>query len=387
MTNTEYYSVFEQMIEDLQTDHREGLSKVISSILNLSMRLEQEQALQAQPYERNDTRLGHRNGYKDKTLKTRMGDIPIQIPQVRGMEFYPGSIEKGCRSERALKLAIAQMYVQGVSTRKVSKIVEQLCGFEVSQTQVSEASKLLDTEIKLWRERDLERFHYLILDATYEKCRMSQSVVSAAVLIAYGVDECGMRRVLGISTELSEAEVHWRGFLTGLTDRGLHGIKMITSDAHAGLKAAREAVFPTVPWQRCQFHLQQNASHHVPKKSMAADVAEDIRIIFNAPNREESNRFLKMAVKKYEQSAPDLSLWMEENIPESLTVFDLPKNHWKKLRTSNMAERQMKEIKRRTKVANIFPNKESVNRLVSALLMEIDETWATGKRYLNMETN
>lgn len=387
MTNTEYYSVFEQMIEDLQTDHREGLSKVISSILNLSMRLEQEKALQAQPYERIDTRSGHRNGYKDKTLKTRMGDIPILIPQVRGMEFYPGSIEKGCRSERALKLAIAQMYVQGVSTRKVSKIVEQLCGFEVSQAQVSEASKLLDTEIKLWRERDLERFHYLILDATYEKCRMSQSVVSAAVLIAYGVDDNGMRRVLGISTELSEAEVHWRSFLTGLTDRGLHGVKMITSDAHAGLKAAREAIFPTVPWQRCQFHLQQNASHHVPKKSMAADVAEDIRIIFNAPNRKEANRFLKLAVKKYEQLAPELSQWMEENIPESLTVFELPKHHWKKLRTSNMAERQMKEIKRRTKVANIFPNKESVNRLVSALLMEIDETWATGKRYLNMETN
>ena len=387
MTNTEYYSVFEQMIEDLQTDHREGLSKVISSILNLSMRLEQEKALQAQPYERNDSRSGYRNGYKDKTLKTRMGDIPIQIPQVRGMEFYPGSIEKGCRSERALKLAIAQMYVQGVSTRKVSKIVEQLCGFEVSQAQVSEASKLLDTEIKLWRERDLERFHYLILDATYEKCRISQSVVSAAVLIAYGVDDNGMRRVLGISTELSEAEVHWRGFLSGLTDRGLHGVKMITSDAHAGLKAAREAVFPTVPWQRCQFHLQQNASHHVPKKSMAADVAEDIRIIFNTPNREEANRFLKMAVKKYEQSAPELSQWMEMNIPESLTVFELPKHHRRKLRTSNMAERQMKEIKRRTKVANIFPNKESVNRLVSALLMEIDETWATGKRYLNMETD
>jgi transposase-like protein len=261
MTNTEYYSVFEQMIEDLQTDHREGISKVISSILNLSMRLEQEKALQAQPYERNDTRSGHRNGYKDKTLKTRMGDIPIKSPQV-------------------------------------------ICSFEVSQAQVSDASKLLDTEIKLWRERDLERFHYLILDATYEKCRMSQSVVSAAVLIAYGVDDCGMRRVLGISKELSEAEVHWRGFLTGLTDRGLHGVKMITSDAHAGLKAAREAVFPTVPWQRCQFHLQQNASHHVPKKNMTADVAEDIRIIFNAPNREEANRFLKMTVKKYEQSAP-----------------------------------------------------------------------------------
>ena len=204
MTNTEYYTIFEQMIEDLQTDHKEGLSKVISSIMNLSMRIEQEKALQAQPYERNENRAGHRNGYKEKTLKTRMGEIPIQIPQVRGMEFYPGSIEKGCRSERALKLAIAQMYVQGVSTRKVSKIVEQLCGFEISGAQVSDAAKLLDMEIKLWRERDLGQYRYLILDATYEKCRISQSVVSAAVLIAYGVDNNGMRRILGISTDASK---------------------------------------------------------------------------------------------------------------------------------------------------------------------------------------
>ena len=161
---------------------------------------------------------------------------------------------------------------------------------------------------------------------------------------------------------------------------------MITSDAHSGLKSAIEAVFPTVPWQRCQFHLQQNAGHHVPKKSMDKEVAEDIRTIFNAPSEEEALRFLSMAVKKYEKSAPDLSTWMEGNIPESLTVFRMPKAHWRRLRTSNLAERQMKEIKRRTRVAMIFPGKESVNRLVSALLMEIDESWSTGKRYLNMET-
>lgn len=387
MTNKEYYSVFEQMIEDLQTDHKEGLTKVISSIMNLSMRLEQEKALQVQPYERSDIRAGHRNGYKDKTLKTRVGDIPIQIPQVRGMEFYPGSIEKGCRSERALKLAIAQMYIQGVSTRKVSKIVEQLCGFQISQSQVSEASKLLDEEIKLWRERELGKYKYLILDATYEKCRIDSSVVSASVLVAFGVDESGCRRILGISTEISEAEVHWRGFLKSLIDRGLHGIEMITSDSHTGLKAARLSVFPTVPWQRCQFHLQQNASHYVPKKSMNSEVADDIRTIFNAPDKEEANRFLSIYVKKYEKKAPALSSWMEDNIPESLTVFNLPRYQRKKLRTSNMAERHMREIKRRTKVAGIFPNRESVNRLVSALLMEIDDTWNTGRRYLRMESD
>lgn len=387
MTNEEYYSVFDQMIEDLQTDNREGLTKVISSIMNLSMRLEQGKAIQASHYERNDDRAGHRNGYKSRTLRTRVGEVPIEIPQVRGLEFYPQSIEKGCRSERALKAAIAQMYIQGVSTRRVTKIVEQLCGFQVSQSQVSEATAMLDEEIEKWRNRPLGAFNYLIVDATYEKTRVDRTVVSSAVLIAYGVDTKGIRRVLGVSTELSEADVHWRGFLAGLVDRGLHGVKMITSDAHSGLKSAREAVFPTVPWQRCQFHLQQNAGHHVPKKSMNKDVTEDIRAIFNAPNGEEADRFLSMTVKKYEKTAPDLSQWMDQNIPESLTVFKMPRAHQKKLRTSNLAERQMKEIKRRTKVAMIFPNKESVNRLVSALLMEIDESWSTGKRYLKKETD
>ncbi len=389
MTNEDYYSVFDQMIEDLQAENREGLTKVISSIMNLSMRLEQEKAIQASHYERNDDRIGHRNGYKSRKIRTRVGEIPIEIPQVRGMEFYPGSIEKGCRSERTLKMAIAQMYIQGVSTRRVTKIVEQLCGFEVSQSQVSEAAALLDEEITKWRNRPLGAFPYLVVDATYEKARVNRTVVSAAVLIAYGVDNNGngMRRVLGISTELSEADVHWRGFLSGLVDRGLHGVKMITSDAHSGLRSAIESVFPTVPWQRCQFHLQQNAGHHVPKKSMDKEVAEDIRTIFNAPNGEEANRFLSMAVKKYEKTAPELSSWMDQNVPEALTIFKMPKSHWRRLRTSNLAERQMREIKRRTKVAMIFPNKESVDRLVSALSMEIDEQWFTGKRYLNMETD
>ncbi len=387
MTNEDYYSVFDQMIEDLQADNREGLTKVISSIMNLSMRLEQEKAIQASHYERNDDRAGHRNGYKSRRIRTRVGEIPIEIPQVRGMEFYPGSIEKGCRSERALKMAIAQMYIQGVSTRRVTKIVEQLCGFEVSQSQVSEATAMLDEEINKWRNRPLGAYRYLVVDATYEKARVNREVVSAAVLIAYGVDNNGMRRVIGISTELSEADVHWRKFLSGLVDRGLHGIRMITSDAHSGLKSAIEAVFPTVPWHRCQFHLQQNASHHVPKKSMEKEVAEDIRTIFNAPNGEEAKRFLSMAVKKYEETAPDLSRWMDENIPESLTVFSMPKAHWRRLRTSNLAERQMKEIKRRTRVAMIFPNRKSVDRLIAALLMEIDEQWFTGKKYLNMETD
>jgi hypothetical protein len=216
MTNESYYTLFEEIIEDLQGGGKDSLTKTISTLMNVAMKIEQEKALQASPYERNEERTGQRNGYKDKTLKTRVGEIPVQIPQVRGMEFYPGAIDKGDRSERALKLAIAQMYIQGVSTRRVSKIVEVLCGFEVSQAQVSDAAKLLDVEIEKWRNRPLGAFRYLVLDATYEKVRLEQAVVSGAVLIAYGVDNNGKRRVLGISTEISEAEVHWRAFLKSL---------------------------------------------------------------------------------------------------------------------------------------------------------------------------
>lgn len=387
MTNTEEINLFENLLEDLSMDNGDVLTRVVSTVMNLAMKLEQEKALQAARYERNEDRVGQRNGYKPKTLRTRIGEVPIQIPQVRGMEFYPESIEKGSRSEKALKLAIAEMYIQGVSTRRVTKIVELLCGFNVTQSQVSEAAKLLDEEIEKWRNRSLGAYRYLVVDATYEKVRMDRSVVSGAVLIAYGVDLQGIRRVLGISTEISEAEVHWRKFLKSLVDRGLHGIEMITSDAHSGLKAALQAIFPTVKWQRCQFHLQQNAGHHVPKQNMREEVAADLKMVFNAPDRKEADRYLQIIVKKYQEKASDLSIWIEENVPESLTVFELPSKHRKRLRTSNMAERQMKEIKRRTKVATIFPNKESLNRLVSAILKEIDEDWETGKRYLDMEAD
>jgi putative transposase len=385
MTNQDYYSIFDEIVEDISGGGKDSLSKTISAIMNLAMRIEQEKAIQAGQYERSDHRLGQRNGYKPKTLKTRVGEIPIQIPQVRGMDFYPGSIEKGVRSERALKLAIAQMYVQGVSTSRVTKIVEQLCGFEVTAAQVSKSAALLDEEINAWRSRSLDAYEYLVLDATYEKVRMEQKVVSAALLIAYGVDKAGHRRVLGASTEVSEAEVHWRSFLNDLVKRGLHGLKMITSDAHEGLKAAREAIFPTVPWQRCQFHLQQNAGKYVTRKDKRKEVAEDLRTIFKAGKLEYAKRYLRLAIEKYSKQNPTLSSWIEENIPEGMTVFQMPKKHWVRLRTSNMAERQMKEIKRRTKVAGIFPNAKSLNRLACALLMEKDEAWLIGKRYLDME--
>jgi transposase-like protein len=266
----------------------------------------------------------------------------------------------------------------------VKAITEELCGFSVSSSDVSRAATLLDDELSVWRTRPLDQFEYVFLDARYEKIRRNGAVVDSAVLMAYGVDGVGKRRILGASVALSEQEVHWREFLTSLNERGLHGVKLITSDAHAGLKAARRAVFPSVPWQRCQFHLQQNAQSYVPKRHMRHEVASDIRATLTAPNAEEAKRLLDMAIKKYEKSAPELSRWMEINVPESLTIFNFPERHRKKLRTSNIAERVNRELKRRTRLVSIFSNVSSCLRLVSALAAEIDEEWQTGKNYMPM---
>jgi len=209
-------------------------------------------------------------------------------------------------------------------------------------------------------------------------------VLDCAVFVAYGIDYQGKRTVLGVSTGLSEAEVHWRGFLDSLIARGLHAVQSITSDAHAGLKAALKATFPGVIWQRCQFHLQQNAQAYVPKKEMKPLVAEDIRSIFNAPNRAEADRLLKLTQEKYARTAPALSEWLEKNIPEGLAIFHFEACHRKRLRTSNMAERVNKEIRRRTKVVTIFPSVESCLRLITGVLVEIDDACGAGKIYLSM---
>jgi transposase-like protein len=223
------------------------------------------------------------------------------------------------------------------------------------------------------------------LDARYEKVRQDGRVQDAAILIAVGVNEAGKREILGISVALSEAEIHWRTFLQSLTKRGLHGVELIISDAHAGLQQARRAVFGGTPWQRCQFHLQQNAQAYVTRKDRQKEVAADIRAIFNAPNRAEAERLLKIAVKKYEPGAAKLATWMEENIPQGLTVFDFPAEHRRRLRTTNGVERLNKEIRRRTRVVSIFPNENACLRLVTAILMEISEEWETARSYLKLE--
>ena len=378
-------SGFSALAEVLSEKGLEGLGSAVEILINEAMRIERDRHLNAKAYERTELRNGYSNGFKPKQLNTRVGTLNLQVPQVRESNFYPSFLERGLRSERALSLSLAEMYIQGVSTRKVSSILEEMCGFEVTSMDVSRASKLLDEEFAQWRSRSLGQYVYLMLDARYEKVRQGGCVVDSAVLIAYGIDTQGMRHVLGVSVSLSEAEVHWRAFMESLVSRGLHGITLITSDAHSGLKAALRAVFPSVPWQRCQFHLQQNAQAYVPKQSMKKEVAEDIRNIFNAPTRDEADRQLKLAMAKYEKTAPQLSQWMETAIPEGLTVFHFKSSHRRRLRTSNLAERVNREIKRRTKIASIFPNPASCERLVTGVLIEISEEWESGKVYLSME--
>lgn len=374
-------AVMEMLIEN----GFEGFADVLRILLNEAMKIERDQALGAQLYQRTDTRRGYANGYKPKTVDTRIGKLSVDVPQVRGdVDFYPSSLERGCRSERALKLAIAEMYVKGISTRKVTDVLEKMCGLDISSTQVSRVARILDEQLNRWRNRLLGEYPYLVLDAHYEKVRKNGSVLPCAVFTAIGVDTDGRREILGVSVSLSEAETHWRQFLKGLKKRGLSGVKFITSDDHDGLKAALNAEFTGVVWQRCQSHLQRNAVKYVPKVSMRSHVAEDLYDIFNAKSLTCAEERLQKCVTKYSKSAPRLADWIEENIPEGLAVFALPSKHRKRMRTTNMLERLHEEIKRRTRVARLFPNEASLLRLVSAIEMEISEDWIAGKRYLDM---
>jgi putative transposase len=385
MTQVKENNLLASLMQMVNENGIEAVTETFRILLNEAMKIEREQALGAGLYERSEDRRGYANGYKAKTIDTRMGKLMVDVPQVRGcVQFYPSALEKGCRSERALKLAIAEMYVQGVSTRRVTDVLEKMCGLSVSSTQVSRVSQILDQELEKWRNRPLGEYPYLVLDAHYEKVRTAGSVVSCAVLTAIGIDTEGRRSILGVSVSLSEAETHWREFIKTLKHRGLDGVRYVLSDDHEGLQAALNAVMPGILWQRCQCHLQRNAASYVPKLKMRRQVHNDIRDIFNAPDRQQAEERLKFYVSKYEKTASKLSVWMEENLPEGLTIFALPESHRKRMRTTNILERVHEEVNRRTRVAGIFPNEGSLLRLVSAVLMELSEEWETGKRYLNM---
>jgi putative transposase len=354
MTHQNNYNLSAGTIEEITRNGLDAVPELMRVLLNNIMQVERAEYLRAGEYERTEDRKGYANGYKPKTVRTRLGEITFAVPQVREGGFYPSALEKGLRSERALVTTLAEMYVQGVSTRKVKAITEELCGMEISAMQVSRATAQLDAVLQEWRERPLGEIAYLYVDARYEKVRAAGQV---------------------------RDETHWKAFLQGLKDRGMNGVKLVVSDDHSGLGAARRAVLGSIPWQRCQFHLQQNAGAYVPRQAMRMEVAADIRAMFNAPDRKTAEDFLHASIQKYAVSAPKLSAWMEDNLAEGFTVFDFPLEHRRSIRTTNSLERINKEIRRRTRVVGVFPNEASCLRLVSALLMETSEEWQIGKHF------
>ena len=371
----------------LENGLADGLPRIAELLMNAAMIIERSSHLQAGPHERTEQRNGHANGFKPRGLATSLGKLGLQVPQVRDSTspFKTSLLESGSRVDRALKAAIAEMYLQGVSTRRVTKVVEELCGTQISSTQVSRLTSELDVEFEKWRNRPLEPVAFLILDATYVKVRMDGAVRDCAILTAIGVRHSdGKRVVLGVSCALSEAEAHWRKFLKTLKERGIGIPDLVTSDAHEGLKAALRATLNASPWQRCQFHLQQNAQAYVPRLEYRAKVAADIRSVFHAPDLAHAQLRLEEIVTKWREKSVKLADWMEANLPEGFRVFALPEHQRRRLRTSNMTERIHREIKRRTKVAGLFPNEASVLRLVTAIHIETSEDWETGRAYLTI---
>ena len=373
-----------EVLEDFAQNGINQLKESLTELLNQLMLAEREDFVGAGRYERTSERKGHCNGFKNKNFLTRLGELQLQVPQVRNGDFYPTCLDKGEKVEQALKVALAEAYVQGVSTRRMKKVTEELCGKEISSTQVSRLAKVLDEEVEKFKKRALGCYVYLFLDAQYEKVRYEGTVRSIGVLKAVGITPNGCREILAISCSLSEAEVHWRDVLEDLTKRGLHGVKLITSDDHSGLRAALRAVLPSIPWQRCIFHLAENALAYSPTIGMKQEISQAVKELYQSIDKIEAETRLKRTVDRFKDKASRFCEWLEENFIEGLTFYNFPKAHWKKIRTVNIIERINQEQKRRTQVARLFPSVESCERLVVTIGMRINEEWGASKQYLKM---
>jgi len=360
----------------------DSMSHAVEFMMNRLMLFQREEFLGASPYERSDDRDGYANGFKPLTVKTGEGKLKLSVPQVRdaSSSFRPSVLEGLTRSEKALRVAIAEMYFQGVSTRKVKAVMKNLWPEGVSSGTVSNMAKELDSQLRQFRNRSLTgRYKFIWVDAQYEKVRQNGIVQSFAVLVAMGLNEDGKREIIGVSGKISEAEIHWREFLESLLRRGLTGVELIISDDHSGLKAARQSVFPSVPWQRCFFHLQQNAQSKVNSISQRKAIAIDMKGIFSQVNIIDARRMASEVAEKWKTRSIKFSCWVEEACEEGFSYFNFDNQYWRKIRTSNPLERTNREIKRRTRVASIFPSEESCIRLVSAILVEAHENWSERK--------
>jgi putative transposase len=363
----------------------DGLRQLVQQALQEVLEAEMDETLGAQKSERTPERLGYRSGYYTRTLVTRVGKLVLRVPQDRQGRFRTEVFERYQRSEKALFCVLSEMYIQGVSTRKVKEITEQLCGHEFSPSTISRVTGQLDHELKKFARRTLdEEYPYVVVDARYEKVRQDGVITSQAVQVAIGINWEGRRCVLGVELANRESESSWRQFLLGLKQRGLTGVVCVISDDHAGLRKAIPEVFPEATWQRCYVHFLRNAVDHLPRKK-DDDVLTELRWIYERRNVEEARRDLTSWLTKWEPRYPKLCDWAEANIEETLTFYRLPQEHHKHLKSTNMLERINQELKRRTLVVRIFPNADSCLRLIRALAVEIHEDWVEATRYLNME--
>jgi putative transposase len=372
-------------VKSVLMEQPDFLQPVVQAAVQSILEVEMEECLQAGKHERSEGRLGYRSGYYRRRLITRVGTMVLRVPQDRAGQFSTQVFEQYQRSEKALVASLAQMYVQGVSTRKVAAITEELCGHEFSASSISTITQKLDEQLEQFSRRKLEdEFPYVVVDARYERVREGGVIVSRAILIALGIDWEGRRQVLAVEYANRESQSSWREFLLQLQARGLHGVQYIVSDDHPGLKAAIREVLPGVWWQRCYVHFLRNALDYLPRKA-DDDCLQELRWMYERRDVEEARRDLRQWLEKWAGKYPKLCAWAEANIEETWTFYRLPVAHHKHLKSTNLLERFNQEIKRRTLVVRIFPDEASCLRLIRAVASEQHEEWMEGSRYLNAD--
>jgi putative transposase len=372
-------------LKELLTKDKDFLRPLVEEVVQQVLEAEMDEAVGAQKGERTANRLGYRSGYYGRTLITRVGKLELRIPQDRQGRFRTEVFERYQRSEKALVAALAEMYVQGVSTRKVKAITEELCGHEFSASTISRINEHLDEELAKFAGRRLEEdYPYLVLDARYEKVREEGVIRSRAVLVAIGISGEGRRCILAVEMAQRESQTSWKDFLLALCKRGLRGVEFVVSDDHPGLKRAIMEMLPGAVWQRCYVHFLRNALDHLPRKA-DDDCMMELRWIYDRRNVEEARRDLAVWLAKWGNKYRKLCDWVEANIEETLAFYRLPLQHHKHMKSTNMLERLNEEIKRRTRVIRIFPNEASCLRLIRAMAVETHENWIEAIRYLNME--
>jgi putative transposase len=364
---------------------KDSFKELLREVLQEVLEQEMTDALGAEKGARSPGRLGYRSGYYGRGLVTRVGKLELRIPQDRQGHFSTQIFERYQRSEKALVSALAEMYIQGVSTRKVKAITEELCGHAFSASAISAVNKTLDESLERFAKRPLEEaYPYLVLDARYEKVRQDGVIRSQAVQIAIGINHEGRRQILAVELANRESQTSWKDVLLELKSRGLRGVEFVVSDDHPGLKRAIAEVIPEAVWQRCYVHFLRNALDHLPRKAVD-DCLQELRWLYDRRDLAEAQKDLAQWLERWGQKYPKLCEWVEENIGETFTFYRLPLQHHKHMKSTNMLERLNEEIKRRTRVVRIFPNEASCLRLIRALAAETHEDWLEASRYLNMD--